>query len=338
MVNSELSEKSYIIQAGVTEYPIGFEYHFNENNSPQFIVKIGESVAIINVDFQLSSDGSKIILIPTEEPNWMDKIVGKELLITRDIPLVQTSDYSVGRINPEQIEYDFDNAVMRDQMLEDEISYVQRKLDASNSRIDVVREEHARDMAEVDRELSTKATKTELGIVKNTLNSHASELTTLSENQTALGNRVSGVEEKIPGDASATNQLVAKDTLNDYVKKSGDTMTGFLTFEHTDIGNPMKHVLHGGHSFSIECYYNNEQNYQEALNFSGAGLFATSTKAEIKPYLGHTDAPWYNVYAQKLNNGADIAIPTEGGTLARVEDINAAVGDISTALTAILGE
>ena len=125
MINSELSEISYVIQAGVTTYPIGFEYHFNENNSPQLLVKIGESVAIINVDFQLSADESEIILIPTEEeakaqtsPNdtrWMDRIVGKELLITRDIPFVQTSDYTVGRISPEQIEYDFDRTVMRDQ-------------------------------------------------------------------------------------------------------------------------------------------------------------------------------------------------------------------------------
>lgn len=132
MVNSELSEISYVIQAGVTTYPIGFGYHFNENNSPQLLVKIGESVAIINVDFQLSADESEIILIPTEEearaqsgPNdtrWMDRIVGQELLITRDIPFIQTSDYSVGRINPEQIEYDFDRAVMRDQEILHQLS------------------------------------------------------------------------------------------------------------------------------------------------------------------------------------------------------------------------
>ena len=132
MVNSELSEISYVIQAGVTTYPIGFGYHFNENNSPQLLVKIGESVAIINVDFQLSADESEIILIPTEEearaqtsPNdtrWMARIVGQELLITRDIPFIQTSDYSVGRINPEQIEYDFDRAVMRDQEILHQLS------------------------------------------------------------------------------------------------------------------------------------------------------------------------------------------------------------------------
>ena len=43
-------------------------------------------------------------------------------------------------------------------------------------------------------------------------------------------------------------------------------------------------------------------------------------------------------YIAKINNGADIAVPTEGGTLARVEDINAAVGDIASVLDAINGE
>lgn len=54
--------------------------------------------------------------------------------------------------------------------------------------------------------------------------------------------------------------------------------------------------------------------------------------------LGLSERRWNNVYTHKLNNGADLIVPTEGGTLARIEDINAAVGDISTALTAILGE
>ena len=125
MINSEVSDASYVIQGGVTSYPIGFEYHFNEQNSPQLLVKIGDREATINVDFQLSTDNSEIILIPTEEeaknqtsPNdtrWMERINGKELYITRNIPFKQTSDYTVGRISPEQIEYDFDRTVMRDQ-------------------------------------------------------------------------------------------------------------------------------------------------------------------------------------------------------------------------------
>ena len=450
MLNKSTSRSKYVIQSGVTQYPIGFAFQHNGDGTPQIRVTIGDLVAEENVHFVISEDLLNIELLSLGEN---DKWVGSALVIERDIPFVQESDYQVGRISPEQIEKDFDLSVMRDQMLADKISErtddVQGEIDALNSRIDLVQEEHVSDMAAVNEAMATKATKTELASVKTTLNSHTNELTTLSENQAVLDNRVSGTEAKIPGDASATNQLATKadlasldladyvkksgdtmtgdltfdevaggDTIvfqdsyknvntgntnslikrissyhqtqglifsetkngtvdmqftmiadgffmptgnrllgssvypweniyakklnngadlivpteggtlariedvDECVKKSGDTMTGFLTFEHDGLAHPMKHVLHGGHGFSIECYYNNEQYYQEALNFSGAGLFATSTKAEIKPYLGHTDAPWYNVYAEKLNNGADIAIPTEGGTLARIEDLS----------------
>lgn len=47
---------------------------------------------------------------------------------------------------------------------------------------------------------------------------------------------------------------------------------------------------------------------------------------------------WNCAYVKQLNNGADIAIPTTSGTMALKEDIDTAVGNISTALTAILGE
>lgn len=47
------------------------------------------------------------------------------------------------------------------------------------------------------------------------LNNHASELTTLRGNQASMSNQVSDIEEKIPGDASATNQLATKADLKD---------------------------------------------------------------------------------------------------------------------------
>lgn len=37
--------------------------------------------------------------------------------------------------------------------------------------------------------------------------------------------------------------------------------------------------------------------------------------------LGYYNSHWPNVYADKLNNGEDIEIPTKGGTLALVSDI-----------------
>ncbi len=47
------------------------------------------------------------------------------------------------------------------------------------------------------------------------LNNHASELTTLRGNQASLGDQVSGIEEKIPESASATNPLITKQQLLD---------------------------------------------------------------------------------------------------------------------------
>ena len=60
------------------------------------------------------------------------------------------------------------------------------------------------------------------------LNNHADELTTLRGNQASLGDQVSGIEEKIPGSASATNQLVTKEDL-----KSID-LEGYATTDYVD--------------------------------------------------------------------------------------------------------
>ncbi len=49
------------------------------------------------------------------------------------------------------------------------------------------------------------------------------------------------------------------------------------------------------------------------------GIFPASSSLNIS--LGYWDCPWSNVYAKKLNNGNDIEIPTKGGTLALVSDI-----------------
>lgn len=127
MINSEVAKSTYLIQAGVTTYPIGFEYHFNPDNTPQVAVKIDDTLAGLNVDFVLSTDKSSVVLIPTPEEeealtgpldfSWMDRLVGKHLFVYRDIEFLQNSDYQVGRIDPEQIEKDFDESVMRDQIL-----------------------------------------------------------------------------------------------------------------------------------------------------------------------------------------------------------------------------
>lgn len=120
----------------------------------------------------------------------------------------------------------------------------------------------------------------------------------------------------------------------DYLPLSGGTMTGTLASDVPDYTNSL--TLPG---FKVQ------RRGQGVLVTLGASLVLDCGSVnDWSPFtnnsstLGRQNKSWTNVYTTKLNNGEDIAIPTEGGTMARVEDIDAAVGDISTALTAILGE
>lgn len=309
-----------------------------------------------------------------EDFSWMAKWDGKKMLIERAVPFVQDSDYQVGRISSEQIERDFDLSVMRDQILatrmNEHVEDTQDEIDALHSRIDFVQEEHALDMAAIDESMAAKATKAELETAKSTLsagilrneqaiqdtrddmnakdsqleaalNSHTGELTTLRGNQSALDGRVSGIEEKIPESASESNQLVteadlAHIDLDDYVKKSGDTMTGDLrlvsnaelSFENS-YGTMVIQQLPIGMGWQII-------NINPNTNVAASALQATPTTLRFNPIvdtpdlvrlLGDTYYPWDNVYAKKLNNGADLNVPTEGGTLARLEDLGASLPD-----------
>lgn len=247
MINNTESKKLYKVQSGVTEYPIGFPFQYNSDGVPQLAVTIGTTYLQLNYNCKLSEDNGTLILIPTEEEaetltgpedySWMNKWVDAPLVITRDIPFVQESDYQVGRISPEQIEKDFDLSVMRDQILLDKIS--EYSIDISEEL-----ESLYTGISDINEELATKAAKEELDNYKLTanaaidanataiqktredyisadseihkiLNSHANELTTLRGNQASLGDQVSGIEEKIPESASGTNHLITKQQLLD---------------------------------------------------------------------------------------------------------------------------
>lgn len=168
---------------------------------------------------------------------------------------------------------------------------------------------------------------------------------TLKTDQGDLGDQVSAIESKIPADASESNQLVTNVDLGGYLPTAGGEMTGLLTlnaaqkaissFDSVSLLRIKAETEDG--SIQLDKTFTITPNGQLFLK----GIHITCDG--ITPYgyygaLGNNFNPWATVYTTKLNNGADLAIPTEGGTLARVEDITAAVGDISTALTSILGE
>lgn len=437
MINSDVASLSYLIQRGVVTYPISFKFHFNENNSPQLLIKIGDDIATINVDYTLADDNLSLTLIPTEieaagltgpdDYSWMDRIVGKELLVQRNIPFIQPSDYTVGRISPEQIEYDLDASVMRDQQLAQDLesftvdvalaeslahAAVQTANDAvesANNAIDsannanetansaVVTANEAKSTAEqasqdaVDAmadaasavnkassadlaasqalELAATAVTTaqnaentvsryddrfttvEASVDANAdaiqktrsdyiqadseihqiLNNHADELTALHNDVDAIGDQVSGIEEKIPESASGSNPLITKqqvdDNLSGYLPLSGGELAGPLsTVDNLD-------VVCGthGHTHRFAPYKFDSRDFVLSYKAAESNYFTDRymfTSSCIRPVsddavkdLGSSGRRWRRVYATIISNGADLIVPTEGGTLARLEDL-----------------
>lgn len=141
-------------------------------------------------------------------------------------------------------------------------------------------------------------------------------------------NAIAGKQDKLTAGPGITIEGNTISAGGDYLPLSGGTLTGGITFS------------------SGSCQYSlNPTSWSELeVNMDGNTVFSVEPIGivpeiyGIAKTLGRSSRVWSNVYTQKLNNGADIIVPAEGGTMARLEDINAAVGDISTALSAIIGE
>jgi hypothetical protein len=127
----------------------------------------------------------------------------------------------------------------------------------------------------------------------------------------------------------------------DYLPLSGGTLTGTLVLD-AGIGDERVNVITFKNTRTTGVV--DERNIQlrrGALYFDSCGisdlgsLYPTGNRTYN---LGWASNRWAEIFVAQINNGAHIAVPTTGGTMALKEDIDAAVGDISTALTAILGE
>lgn len=134
MINNETSQTTYIVVSGQASYAIGFVYYLNViDDTPQIQVCLNKhwlNPLIYGVDYTLSEDGLSIVLT--------NPVAGDRIDILRNVPLTQTSDYVIGRIDPDQIERDFDLAVMREQQNKTSIDIIAEVPEDHEVRIEVL--------------------------------------------------------------------------------------------------------------------------------------------------------------------------------------------------------
>ena len=123
MINSEKAKSQYVT-AGVKTFAIGFEYGLDDLGNPEIAVTLDGAPLQFGTGYTLSLDKKSIVLVDGAGH-------GKTLIIERDIDFVQDSDYQLGRIDPEQIEDDFDLSVMRDQQIRQELVDYKNVTDAT---------------------------------------------------------------------------------------------------------------------------------------------------------------------------------------------------------------
>lgn len=116
--------------------------------------------------------------------------------------------------------------------------------------------------------------------------------------------------------------------LSGYLPLTGGEMTGLLTLNATSKAQyhwfdaPLLRIKAETEDGSTKLDKTITVTPNGALKFSGcfivcSGFRADSTFSDI----GSATLKWRTIYVTKLNNGADIAIPTTGGTIALAEDI-----------------
>lgn len=103
----------------------------------------------------------------------------------------------------------------------------------------------------------------------------------------------------------------------DYLPLSGGTLTGTLK----------SNVPYFTNSLELPGFSITRQSATRAVMSLGMSTLVGDVNT-LRPYsdngtsFGSSEYKWANVFTTKLNNGADLLLPTEGGTLARLEDLD----------------
>lgn len=124
----------------------------------------------------------------------------------------------------------------------------------------------------------------------------------------------------------------------DYLPLSGGTLTGLLTLtaEKTDYSFQSGQVLkiitesEDGGKKEISIFANGVSIGFNSLKL--VGLSGLNPSVNESYDIGDSFVKWRTVYTTKLNNGEDIAVPTTGGTLARIEDLQNETTALNTAI------
>lgn len=128
------------------------------------------------------------------------------------------------------------------------------------------------------------------------------------------------------------DQADLQDEFDTKVSKSGDTMTGALSILRTSSSNTPLITIGNGTASSRRWNFLPSYNATSLSVYSGTsetggyrftlnGFVPASNNVRD---LGSSSLKWKAVYAGILNNGANLVIPTKGGTLATMADVELA--------------
>lgn len=111
-----------------------------------------------------------------------------------------------------------------------------------------------------------------------------------------------------------------KDSIDGKVSKTGDTMTGQLSFVDGTAGTQGFSIVVDGDGIdaTMTIYFDYNQSF--GYRFDGIAFYPTSG---ANCTLGRPDYPWGTVYTKTINGGSvsDIIIPAKAGTMALLSDV-----------------